>query len=113
MTWRIVMHPKARQELNALPFDMRAKITRLVDLIQAVGPFSLKAPHVKSLGHQLMELRVTGKDGISRVVYACIKDKRVFILHAFIKKTQRTPAKAIECALQRLKEENHDQLDPI
>lgn len=83
---------------------MRAKLTRLLHIVEKVGPFSLQKPHVKSLGNQLMEFRLQGKDGISRVIYAVITGKKVALLHAFIKKTQKTPQFAMMCALNRIKE---------
>jgi phage-related protein len=33
-----------------------------------------------------------------------MKEKRIIILHAFVKKTQKTPRAAIEVALKRLQE---------
>lgn len=61
MKWNIDVHPKAVPEINALPVDMRAKLTRLLELIEQVGPFGLREPHVKSLGNKLMEIRLTGR----------------------------------------------------
>jgi phage-related protein len=104
MSWKIVVHPDTKSELEQLPVDMRARLTRLLDLIAEVGPLTLREPHVKSLGNKLWEIRLSGKDGISRVVYAVFSDKKVVLLHAFIKKTQKTPRRAIDCALRRLKE---------
>ena len=104
MKWNIVVHPKAVPEINALPVDMRAKLTRLLELIEQVGPFGLREPHVKSLGNKLMEIRLTGRQGISRVIYVVLADKKINLLHAFIKKTPKTPALALECAMKRLKE---------
>lgn len=83
---------------------MRAKLTRILELIEQIGPFELKEPHVKNLGKKLMEIRLTGKQGISRVVYVVLTERKVALLHAFIKKTQKIPASALECALKRLKE---------
>ena len=104
MTWSVVVHPKAVSEINDLPADMRAKLTRIIELIEQVGPFGLRGPHVKNIGGKLMEIRLTGKMGISRVVYVVLEERRVALLHPFIKKTQKTPALAIECALKRWKE---------
>ena len=104
MKWNIVVHRKAVPEINDLPVDMRAKLTRLLELIEKVGPFALREPHVKSLGKKLMEIRLTGRQGISRVIYVVLSGREVTLLHAFIKKTQKTPPSAIECALKRLKE---------
>ncbi len=104
MKWNIDVHPKAVPEINSLPVDMRAKLTRLLELIEQVGPFGLRESHVKSLGNKLMEIRLTGRQGISRVIYIVLAEKKVSLLHAFIKKTQKTPASALECAIKRLKE---------
>jgi hypothetical protein len=49
MTWNIIVHPKAVSEINDLPVDMRAKLTRIIELIEQVGPFGLREPHVKNL----------------------------------------------------------------
>lgn len=104
MNWNIVVHPKAVSELNKLPVDMRAKLARRLEIIEQVGPFELREPHVKSLGNKLMEIRLGGKDGISRVIYVARTGREVVLLHAFIKKTQKTPETALACALRRLKE---------
>ena len=104
MKWNIIVHPKAALEINKLPIDMRAKLTRILELIENVGPLELREPHVKSLGHKLMEIRLTGKSGISRIVYVVLNERKVTILHAFVKKTQKTSRSVIECALKRLKE---------
>ncbi|NBT85875.1 MAG: type II toxin-antitoxin system RelE/ParE family toxin [Alphaproteobacteria bacterium] len=104
MKWNIIIHPDAVTELNQLPPDMKAKLTRLLELIQQVGPLGLREPHVKNLGNKLWEIRLSGRDGISRVIYGVFSQKKLGLLHAFIKKTQKTPKQAIECALKRLKE---------
>ncbi len=104
MKWSIIIHPDAADELNELPTDMKAKLARLLELIKQIGPLELREPHVKSLGNKLLEIRLYGRDGISRVIYVVLTQKRVGLLHAFIKKTQKTPKQAIECALKRLKE---------
>lgn len=104
MKWNVITHPKAVRELNELPADMRAKLTRLLEIVEEVGPFELREPHVKSLGNKLMEIRLTGRQCISRVIYAGKTGRTVILLHAFIKKTPKTPASALECAMKRLKE---------
>ena len=44
-----------------------------------------------------------GRDGIARALYAAMQDRRLLVLHVFVKKTETTPRRAIETALQRLK----------
>ncbi len=104
MSWRIVVHPKALQELEDLPVLMRARLTRLLEAMQKAGPLAFREPHVKSLGHKLWEIRLKSQEGMGRVIYITLTDQRLGILHAFVKKTQKTPLRALDCAYQRLKE---------
>jgi phage-related protein len=49
-------------------------------------------------------MRMKGRDGISRAVYVTAKGRRVVVVRVFVKKTQKTPRREIEIALQRAKE---------
>jgi phage-related protein len=100
----VKVHPKAVAEIHDLPVEMRAKLTRLLDFMKCSGPQQLREPHVKSLGNKLWEIRLTGKDGIARILYVTFANKQLALLHAFIKKTQKTPTIALERAMRRLKE---------
>ena len=88
-TWTVTLHPLAEQELLALPADMQARFVHIAELLQDFGP-------------QLWEMRMQGRDGIARAVYAAVQGRRLLVLHVFVKKTQTTPRKAIETALKRL-----------
>ncbi|WP_081065932.1 type II toxin-antitoxin system RelE/ParE family toxin [Burkholderia diffusa] len=50
------------------------------------------------------EMRLKGAEGIARVFYCAIVDRRIVMLHCFVKKTQKTPRKELKIARQRLKE---------
>ena len=56
----------------------------------------------KHLEDKLWELRITGRDGISRVIYATLIGRRVMLLRAFVKKTQKTPSAELDLARRRL-----------
>jgi phage-related protein len=60
-------------------------------------------PHIKSLNNKFWEIRVSGRDGIARGIYVIVKEKRVVVLHVFIKKTQEIPTLALQTALRRAK----------
>ena len=93
------------EELQALPADMRARLTRICELISTVGLERVGAPHVRHLRGPLWEMRMSGRAGISRAVYiASREDKRIVIVRAFIKKTMKTPRREIDLALRRAKE---------
>jgi phage-related protein len=52
----------------------------------------------------LLDSRLKGRDGISRALYVTAVGRRVVVVRAFIKKTQKTPNREIELALKRAKE---------
>ncbi len=78
------------------------KVSYDLELLKTFG-INLRAPHVRSLGKKLWELRTTGGKQ-HRVIYFAFLDRRLVLLHAFLKKTQKTPPKEIEIALKRMKD---------
>src|SRR5262245_26591759 len=105
MPWTVVTHSAAVDgEIAALPADMRARLVRLTELIEQIGFEALPRDCVKHLEGKLWELRITGRDGISRAIYVTAGGRRVVIVRVFIKKTQRTPPRELELARERAKE---------
>jgi len=45
-----------------------------------------------------------GRGGIAREIYVTVANRRIVVVHAFVKKTQKMPRVAIETALDRAKE---------
>ncbi len=72
------------------------------DLRKAQNDWPPGMPLTRSLGGGLFELRSTLPTRIVRLL-CCVRDGAVVVLHAFVKKTQRTPATELEVARQRLK----------
>ncbi len=102
MRWTIdVLDETVQEELDRLPRDMRARLARIVDLIEELGLERLREPYVKHLEGKLWEMRVKGKEGIARAIYVTAQGRRIVILHAFRKKTERTPRAIIRLALER------------
>ena len=87
----------------SLPEGLLARYFRLTDLILEFGP-NLGMPHTRSLNNCLFELRVKGKEGIARVFYCTQIGKKIVMLHAFIKKSQKIPKKELNIAIKRMKE---------
>ena len=105
MRWTVeILSAAVAAEIAALPKDMGARLARLIELIQDLGFEALPRDSVKHLEGKLWELRMTGRDGISRVIYVTASGQRVVILRAFVKKTQQTPARELDIARQRAKE---------
>lgn len=91
-------------EIAALPADLRARLVRLTTLIETVGLEKLPQDTVKHLDGKLWEIRVRATSGISRAIYVTASGRRVVIIRAFIKKTQKTPQRELELARERAKE---------
>ncbi|MDA1183964.1 MAG: type II toxin-antitoxin system RelE/ParE family toxin [Acidobacteria bacterium] len=105
MAWRVeTLDRTVDAEFADLPADMRARFVRVAELIEAVGLPNVREPHVKHLRGAVWEMRLTGKAGIARALYVTAKGQRVIVVRAFVKKTQKTPVRDIELALQRAKE---------
>ena len=100
--WTVEIHPQAETELQALPADMRGRFLRIAEMLEKLGPHQVGLPHVRPLEGKLWEMRMQGRDGIARAVYAAIHGRRLLVLHAFVKKTQATPRMALNIARTRL-----------
>ena len=96
-------HPKVLAEIESWPVDILADYARLVELLFEFGP-SLRLPHSRSMGQGLFELRPHGKTGIGRAMYCFHDGKRLTVVHAFVKKTQKTPDRDLKLARKRVKE---------
>ena len=58
---------------------------------------------MSSIGSRVKEIRIKDAKGIFRVIYVLKYLDRVNVLHAFLKKTQKTVKQDVELAKQRLK----------
>jgi len=105
MAWtEETLNPTVDQEVAALPADMRAKLSRISFMIEEFGLEQMRDPHVKHIRGPVWEMRMRGRDGISRALYVVATVKRVVIVRVIVKKTQKTPNHEIELALSRAKD---------
>lgn len=105
MAWTVeTLNDVVDEELDALPADMRARFSHISRLIEEFGLERVREPHVKHIRGALWEMRMRGKDGISRALYVTVIGQRVVVLRVFVKKTQKTPNREIDLALKRAKE---------
>jgi len=96
-------HPRIKAEIESWPDRVLADYARIVELLMEFGP-NLRMPHSRAMGDGLFELRPRGSEGIGRVFYCFVLNRRILILHAFIKKTQGTPERDLRIARKRMKE---------
>ncbi|MBI3090782.1 MAG: type II toxin-antitoxin system RelE/ParE family toxin [Candidatus Tectomicrobia bacterium] len=105
MAWSVELLNKAvAAELLALPKEMQGRFLRVAELLETFGPQQVGMPHVRPLGTKMWEMRLSGRAGIGRAIYAAAPGHRLVVLHAFLKKTGKTPKRALDLALKRLKE---------
>ena len=102
MNWEILYYNEKVQELiNDWPVGIRAFYARVTERMILFGP-NLGMPFTRSVGKGLFEVRAKGKEGIGRAFFCTISDQKIVILHAFIKKTQKTPKKELDIARRRM-----------
>ena len=105
MSWSVVFFDEAaKADVDRLPIDLRAKFERIVTLVALKGLEQVREPYVKHLEGKLWEMRMTGKDNIARSIYVTASGRRMVILHTFIKKSDRTPRRALDIARAKAKE---------
>ena len=109
VVWTIIfLDDVVEAEMESQPEDVQARFKRMVLLIGEFGPQRLPSKYVCHLEGRLWELRMKGKDGISRALYVTAVGRRFVVVRVFIKKTQKTPNRQIEFALRRAKEIRND-----
>ena len=105
MCWQVeVLNDTVREEIRALPSDIRARFVRFGELVSQVGLDRLHEPQVKHLQGKLWEIRLSGRTGIARALYVTAIGRRIVVVRVFVKKTQKTPRAEINLALLRAKE---------
>ncbi|WP_415774338.1 type II toxin-antitoxin system RelE/ParE family toxin [Paraburkholderia sp. J7] len=82
---------------------LAVRFVSLAERMEQHGP-NLGEPHTKAMGDGLFELRLKAAEGLARVFYCAIVDRRVVMLRCYVKKTQQTPHKELEIARKRHRE---------
>ena len=91
------------QRLNAFPRLVIKDAGYQLGLVEA-GEEPLDWKPMPSVGPGVREIRIWASDGTFRVIYVVKSKVGVFVLHAFVKKTQQTSKRDIDLARARLKE---------
>lgn len=108
MTWNVAFYnERIEAEILALRAGLLARFLRYAERMETFGP-DLGMPHTRAMGGGLFELRLKAGEGIARVLYCTIVERRIVFRHQFVKKTDKTPHKEVKIARQRMKEVKHD-----
>jgi phage-related protein len=51
-------------------------------------------------------MRLAGRDNVARAIYFAASDRRLVVVRAYVKKSQKTPRREIALAERRMKEQD-------
>jgi phage-related protein len=98
----IVVLGDALKRVREFPEDARRAVGHeLRDVQFGEQPGDWKP--MSSVGPGVREIRVREASGAFRVIYVAHLEAAIYVLHAFQKKTQRTPQRDIDLARERLR----------
>ena len=100
-----ILHLRARDEIRALPKDVRFRLGRSLLALQYGFVLGMPASRpMPAVAAGVSELRLHDPDGQYRVFYYAKGTEGLLVLRAFHKKTARTVPSEIVIARRRLKE---------
>ncbi len=104
MSWSIVFfRQRLESEILALSAGFVARFLHYTERMETYGP-DLGMPHTRAMGEGLFELRIKAAEGIARVFYCTVVNRRIVMLHHFVKRTDKTPRRELATARRRMKE---------
>lgn len=92
-----------KKYIDALPKADQARFFEVIDEIEENGLSAVRVIF-KPIEGKLWEIKFKGRSSSYRIFYCLIEKEAMVWLHAFSKKTQKTPPKEIEVAVKRMKE---------
>jgi len=108
MIWEIEFYQDSQGNIPVQDFicqqsaKVEAKIYRYIDLLQDFG-LSLGQPYIEKLeGSEVWELKIRYSSDRYRILYFASSGRKFVLLHAFLKKSAKTPKKEIEIAQGRI-----------
>lgn len=94
-----------QREIDALPEDVRGDLADALALLEEGCLLSMPLSRpMPSIGRGVHELRLRDRSGVYRVVYWIQMEQKIYLIHAFSKKSQKTPTRAIELCRKRIQE---------
>jgi phage-related protein len=101
----IVILKACQREIATFPEEIRGDLADALARLDAGLALSMPlSRQMPGIGRGVHELRLKGRSGQHRIVYAFVRREAVHVLHAFKKTTQATPGKHLALAKTRLKE---------
>lgn len=108
MEWKIDFYSGVETQILNMPPKIQARMIKLLELMEKHGA-NLGPPHTEALGDGLFELRAKAQEGIGRGLFCYLQGRHIYILHVFVKKSQKTPKSELNLARQRQKEVSRNE----
>ena len=100
----LVILSSCRKELEDFPNKVKEDLFDVLrDLKEGLSLSMPLSRKMTGMGMGVFELRFRDVSGIYRIIYVVRKRDAIYLVHAFNKKTNKTPIKNIEVALKRIK----------
>lgn len=107
--WEVVFYETAQGErpaeewLRRQDVKVQARLARILDMLEEHGT-NVKEPFVSHLRDKLWEVRVEHHRVRHRLLYFPAPTRKFVVLHGFVKKTPKTPAREMEVAEARIRD---------
>ncbi len=89
--------------IDTLPDPDKAKVFRTIGLLAHQGVL-LKEPYTRQVAGKMRELRISCNKREVRIFYFPFRQRTFLLLHAFVKKTEKTPSREIDVAIARMED---------
>ena len=98
----IVFLGQSLKNISRFPTETKREVGYQLQLLQE-GLIPVNRIPMSSIGAGVSEIRIIDQHNHFRVIYTISKGDKIFVLHSFQKKTQKTSGKDIEAAKTALK----------
>lgn len=101
---RIIWDKAALETIRRFSVEVRQEVGALLRLLQQGERLGMpQSKPVKQLAPSGFELRIKDRQGIYRIFYVLFDEHRIFVPHAFTKKSRKTPNQEIDTGKRRLR----------
>jgi phage-related protein len=106
-----IFHPAALTAIRSFPDDVRRELGKAIFDLQRGDVLAMPVSRsMPSIAPGAAELRIRDRSGIYRAFYYSRSPRGILVFHAFLKKTQTTPARESDLGKKRLKELLHEEV---
>jgi len=101
---KVIVLDVCQKEISKFPESIKLTLLELINDLSSGLVLSMPvSKRMEGIGRGAYELRLKNTSGIYRVIYLIKKKEAIYLIHAFKKKTTKTPKKNIDLAIKRAK----------